>query len=316
MSQIHLMDYLNDINPKLCYMTWDVDLGKGNVRKGFSKGFESPKEALERAMCNELDNYSKGCKVVRWGSGVLNWYKKETIADPPLKQGIVFEITLKVDDVIHFLDEGDYRVKAVSKYKDYPWVLLSSLESKWDIIMSLRAINNKLRKGSKHRSQNYLVLSSGNSRSKPAYWFTIGYLLKNKVELNIRTTPKTDSVVVEKYKKVTGEEIKEDYYNKYIMYNPNNKTFADNADLRIPLQSKFVRQHLYFPENKVGKREGAVKNNIEHIQNTNYVWTLFNYGFRLGIEHNKNEIFEYVTAKEPKFLEDFEKGYKYNEIEN
>ncbi len=316
-EQTHLIEYLDSIDPKLYYITWDVDKGNGDRRKSFSeKGYESPKEALDMAMKYELNN-SSGFKTVRPGIETLDWYKRETISDPPMKQNITIEIEPSIGETLSFLDDGDLKVKGLGKYKNYPWVLLTSLENNYDIIMSLKAINHRLRKGSKHRSQNYTILSLGNSRSKPAYWFTVGYLLKSKVKLNVRTTPNTDTIIADKYEKVTGESITDYYYdNGYIMYNPNTKTFTDNADLFITLNPESVRQYLYFPENKIGKREGVVKNNIEHIQNTNYVWTLFNYGFRLGTSHNKNEIFEYVEVKEREFLEDFRKGYKYGEVEN
>ena len=203
----------------------------------------------------------------------------------------------------------------MGEYKDdlcvYPWLSLTSLSNDYDIIMSLRALNHKiLRKKSPHRNLNFTLLNS--TENQPAYWFTVGYLLNN-VSLYLRTISKLDSELMRRYKQVTGTDISGSLYEKFVYKNENDGTFSHNADFRIPVTP--IRTQLYFPKNKRGKREGQLTKiageKIELVQNTDYVWTLFHYGFRIGTKHNKDKVIQHVKTHALEFIEDFMKGYNY-----
>jgi len=238
-----------------------------------------------------------------------------TIPEPRMTKAI--EITLVKGSELNLLDEGTFKVKFIGEYKcgttDYPWAMLSSAERGYDIVMSFKAINNKiLRSRSPHTDLNFTLIDSIDDTA--AFFFTVGHLLSRQTALHLRTTPKTHTELMDKYERLTGHRITEDIFNKYVYLNTNPGTFTDNADLRVTISP--IRKYLYFPKNNVGKREGKVAKGTELIQNTSYVWTLFNYGFRLGTEHDVDEVFGHVRIQSPEYFEDFERGYNYYGVEN
>lgn len=316
-DQTSVFDYIPDVKDDFYYITWDSlveDNGKLEPRKGYNDGIDSFKKAVNNAMSSEMN--SKYPKVVRTGIGVRCWYMKETIQEP--KMLITHnEIKPEKGSELNLLDEGTFKVKYVGEYKcgttNYPWSLLTSIDNGYDIVMSFRAINNKiLRKKSPHKDLNFTLIDAIDNI--PAYWFTVGYLLRIKPSIHIRTTLKTHDYIMNKYETVTGQTITDEVFNKYVYVNRNNATFTINCDLRMPVSP--IRQYLYLPKNKVDKREGIITKDIELIQNTAYVWTLLNYGFRLGTNHNVDEVFSHVRIQSPEYLEDFERGHNYNEIGN
>lgn len=309
-----IKEKIQTINPKLYYITWHIDMGKGEVRKSYSPGYDSPLRALNIAMRDEV-NTAEYPKVVQTGVGVLDWLSKTTEPEPLMRSNMTIEIFPEIGAEVNFLGEGTFKVKLVDEYKDglcsYPWLLLTSMSNDYDIIMSLRALNHKiLRKKSPHKNLNFTLLDS--TDNQPAYWFTVGHLL-NTASLHLRTTTKVDSEVMRKYKQTTGSEITGDLYERFVYRNENEDTFTHNADIRIPVSP--IRTQLYFPKNRVGKREGVITKvsgeKIELIQNTDYVWTLFHYGFRIGARHNKDKVIEHVKIHASEFIEDFMKGYNY-----
>lgn len=315
-KQISLFDLLDDVKEDLYYITWDskkIENGKVRIAKGYNDGLDSFKQTVEKAMKAEIDEGYP--KVVRTGAGLKNWYEIETIPEPKMALGI--EITPEKGNELNLLDEGTFKVKFVGVYKcgttDYPWAILSSAEHGYDVVMSFKTISNKvLRKKSPHKDLNFTLIDSIDDTA--AFFFTVGHLLNRQIALHLRTTPKTHTDLTEKYERVTGHRITEDIFNKYVYLNTNPGTFTDNADLRVDISP--IRKYLYFPKNNVGKREGKVNKGTELIQNTSYVWTLFNYGFRLGTEHDVDGVFGHVRIQSPEYFEDFERGYNYYGVEN
>jgi len=297
-----------DIRPDYFYQTWHIDMGKNvrdnRYRKGYGPGNKNVKVVLERLLHNEMHNDSF-LHVLRTGVGVTDWLKSDTVPEPLMKDSAKINIEPEVGLQVHFSDEGTFVVKGLGDYQGYPWVLLTSLENGYDVIMSLRALNHKvLRKGSSHKNINFTLTNEVSDFHR--YWYTVGYLLKNKACLSIRTTPNTHDKVVKLYKKITGTDVG---IKQNVQYNPNEKTFTDNASLSIDVVDNAMRDSLYFPKNKVGKREGIIKKGMEQIHNTEYVWTLFTYGFYLGYTHNIDKITEFVYTNANDFYNDFKKGY-------
>lgn len=308
-----------DVKPELYYITWNSSVKEKTgtrIAKGYGVGKETPIEVINLAMNMESgdDRYPH---LVQTGVGVLEWLNRETIPDPTMKANLTVEVCPKVGNEINFLGEGTFVVKSIGIYKedlyDRPYLVLTSLVNGYDMVISLKALNHKLlRKTSPHKNLNFTLLDSMDNW--PAYWFTIGYLL-DKAYMYMRTTPGTDQEIQHRYKVLTGCEITPMLYNKFVYFNDNKGTFTHNADMRI-LVDKSIRSNLYFPKNKVGKREGILKkeagNKIELIQNTDYVWTLFHYGFRLGEKHNREKVFEYVKTYANSYLNDFKGGFNYD----
>jgi len=298
-----------DVKEDYFYETWHVDTKKVSIyeqryRKNYGRGRKDVKKALEIMLHNEMGN---PCfpHVLRTGVGVIDWLHQKTIPEPIMKSNITIKVMPKKGEQVHFADEGTFVVKACGSYEEYPWVLLTSMVNGYDIIMSLRALNHRLlRNGSLNKNLNFMITNQVNDPCR--YWYTIGYLLKNKSCLSIRTTPTTHDRVVTLYKKITGTDIG---IKRYVQYNPNLKTFTDNASLSIGVIDPLFRNFLYFPKNKIGKRDGVIRGDMEYIHNTEYVWTLFNYGFYLGDTHNIDKIREFVYINANKFYKDFEKGY-------
>lgn len=296
------------------YFTWHglVDGTKDVFKKSYSAPQKNVKDIIELAMNREMSGkINNWPNVIRRGASVLRWLETDTVPDSSIKTNKSIEINIRERDQVNLLDEGTFKVEGFGKYNNglinYPWVLLSSVKHEHDIIISLRALNHKLtRPKSPHKDLNFTLFDT--MENNEAYWFTVGYLLNNKAKLCVRTTPTTNEEIVKKYKKITGVSISLDNYEDYVQYNPNEKTFADNADLFIKIKPE-IRPGLYFPKNKVGKREGSIKNDIEHIQNTSYVWSLFNYGFRLGTKHRDEKVIEYVKENAREFFENFKEGY-------
>jgi len=206
-------------------------------------------------------------------------------------------------------DEGKFRIYSILDegiYLENPWLKLISLEKDYIIAMSLNTLRQKLN-NNEHKRLNYLIVSDVDNMA--SYWRTIGHLLKHKAVLRIRTIPKTKDSVLRSYEKLTGQKISKETEEKYVDHNPNLKTFTDNAHLYFPIVSKEIRDLLYFPGNTAGKHEGEVsKSKIEKIHNTEFVWTLFSYGFRLGNDHNSEKICEHVKTNAMEFTAAFEEG--------
>lgn len=298
----------DEIKPGYFYETWHIDVGKderdNRYRKSYGLGNKKAKVILERMLHNEMYSYSFP-HVLRTGVGVTAWLKLDTIPEPLMKSVVKNGIELDVGSQVHFVDEGTFVVKGLGEYKGYPWVLLTSLENGYNIAMSIRVLNHRiLRKGSSHKNLNFTLTNKVSDFHR--YWYTVGYLLKNKACLSIRTTPNTHDKVIELYKKITGTDIG---IKQHLHYNPNEKTFTDNASLSIDVADDTMRDFLYFPKNKVGKREGVIKNGIEQIHNTEYIWTLFTYGFYLGDKHNIDKIIDFIYINANDFYEDFKEGY-------
>jgi hypothetical protein len=304
---------LDDILDDYYYVAWHIVRSDDKKEvKSYSVGYPDPKKVLALALNNELGD-RRYIYTVHTGFGLKSWLKSKTIPDPEIPKIFSLDIRPKIGDEISFSDEGSFIVKGFGIYKyelgSIKWVLMTSLRTGCDIVMSLKSLNFRiLRRSSPHKRLNFTLLD--NTKNKDAYWFTVGYLL-NHSEIHIRTTPKTHTEVVERYEKVTGCPITKHCYEEgYIVYNDNDLTFTDNADIRVTLDSPEVRDALYFPKNKIGKREGGlIEPNLELFHNLEFVWTLFTYGFRLGKKHNVKEVTEYVRVQAKKYIKDFERGY-------
>lgn len=255
---------------------------------------------------NNLDDFPT---VVRDFVSVDKWKSKETIPTGKINSRIEREFNVNKGDNITLYDEGKFRVYDVLDdgiYSENPWLKLISLEKNYVIAMSLKTIRQKLNIKD-HKRLNYPIIS--NVDNMASYWRTVGHLLKHKATLRIRTTPKTHEQVIKSYELLTNQKISDEVKNKYVDYNPNMDTFIDNAHLYFPVVSKEIRGSLCFPPNKKGKQEGDVNNNkIEKIHNTEFVWTLFSYGFRLGGNHDSDMICKHVEINAEEFIEAFEEG--------
>lgn len=303
----------SDVKSELFYVTYDnlvKDRKNTRIAKGYSPGKESPKEALRIAMEGELGDHQYP-RVVQTGVGVIEWLKKDTNPDPIMRSNITIEINPSVGNEVTLENEGTFIVKGKGDYESslctYPFLILTSMENNYDVIMSLRALNHKLlRKNSPHKYLNYMLMDDVVIENRPEYWFTVGYLV-NKAEIHLRTTPSTDQKVRSKYRNVVGSDITSELYDKFVYYNDNEDTFTDNADLRLPIDDP-NRLRLFFPKNKIGKREGQVTKDHEIFHSTEFVWTLFNYGFRLGTKHNIKKVYSYVNTHQKEYLKYFEEG--------
>lgn len=265
-------------------------------------------KTIEKIACYELSNQVCCPQVIREVSTIDKWKAKETI---PTKNNSKITRKFKVvsGDNITLYDEGKFRVCHVlddGMYLENPWLKLVSLEKGDIIAMSLNTLIHKLNIN-EHKKLNYpIVFSVANMVS---YWRTIGHLLKHKAVLRIRTTPSTRDLVLKSYEKLTNNKISKDIEKKYIDHNPNLQTFTDNAHLHFPIVSKEVRGLLHFPSNSIGKNKGKVNNNnIEKIHNTEFVWTLFSYGFHLGDDHDSKKIRNHVEINSNEFIPAFEEG--------
>lgn len=296
---------------KMWVGSWDFSRKEGNNRcqvKSYGPANDNLDIVIEKSARNELNNPDSYPHIIRELTTVEGWLLKETIPTKKNNSKVAKEFKVIDGDNITLYDEGKFKVYHILDkgiYSENPWLKLISLENGNTIAMSLNTLIRKLNIDV-YKKLNYpIVFGIANMAS---YWRTIGHLSKHGAVLRVRTTPKTRNLVLKSYEKLTGHKISKDIEEKYIDHNPNLQTFTDNAHLYFPTVSKEVRDLLHFPSNMVGKHEGKVNNGIEKIHNTEFVWTLFSYGFRLGNDHDSEKIRNHVEINSNEFIAAFEEG--------
>lgn len=139
---------------------------------------------------------------------------------------------------------------------------------------------------------------------REAYWFTIGFIARAG-EIELRTTPKTHDIVMREYFDVTDDWADEGY----VMYNPNEETFTDNACIIFDKPSAEIYNTLYFPKNTKGKTIVEASNNKCKVYNKSFVWTLLSFGFRTGADHDIDEIKIHLGRQPLEYVKAFNRGY-------
>jgi len=152
-----------------------------------------------------------------------------------------------------------------------------------------------------HKKFNHPVIFNA---PREAYWFSIGFIARAG-EIRLRTTPKTEKLVIRDYLEITGCDVDENY----VIYNPNKDTFTDNALIIFNKPAQNVLDTLYFPENKNGKRISEVGNNKCEVYNKSFVWTLLSFGFRTGTDHDIDEIKLHLGRQPLDYIKAFNRGY-------
>jgi len=152
-----------------------------------------------------------------------------------------------------------------------------------------------------HNKYHYPVLFNV---PREAYWFTIGFIARAG-EIELRTTPATHDIVMGEYFNVTDDWADEDY----VIYNPNEDTFTDNACITVNKPSDDVYNTLYFPENSKGNTIVDATRNKCKVYNKSFVWTLLSFGFRTGFDHNIDEIKLHLSRQPLEYVKAFNKGY-------
>ncbi len=275
--------------------------------KNYGPESDDLNKIIEKIAYYELDNPDHCPQVIREMSAIEEWKAKETI---PTKNNskLIKKFKIANGDNITLYDEGKFKAYCVldeNIYLENPWLKLVSLEEDNIIAMSLNTLIQKLNTN-EHKKLNYPIVFDVIDMA--SYWRTIGHLLKHSAILRIRTTPKTRDLLFKLYERVTGYKISKDMEEKYVDHNPNLQTFTDNAHLYFPTVSKEVRELLHFPSNRVGRNKGKISNSVEKIHNTEFVWTLFSYGFRLGDDHDSEKIYNHVETNANEFIAAFKEG--------
>ena len=139
---------------------------------------------------------------------------------------------------------------------------------------------------------------------REAYWFTVGFIAR-RGEIELRTTPKTHDVVMREYFDVTDDWADEDY----VIYNPNEATFTDNACITFNKPSDEIYNTLYFPENSKGNTIVESSKNKCKVYNKSFIWTLLSFGFRTGFDHDIDEIKLHLGRQPLEYIKAFNRGH-------
>ena len=139
---------------------------------------------------------------------------------------------------------------------------------------------------------------------REAYWFTIGFVARHG-EIELRITPKTQDSVIKEYLEITGCDVNEDF----VIYNPNEDTFTDNACIIFNRPNDVVFDTLYFPKNSKGKTIVEITKNKCGVYNKSFVWTLLSFGFRTGVDHDIDKLKIYLNRQPLEHIKAYNKGY-------
>lgn len=211
------------------------------------------------------------------------------------------EMQFKIGDSLVTSNEGKCVIINIHDTSSGEFIEFEELDNKRKSIRTASLLSNEITEKNYKRFHHPIIFNV----PREAYWFSVGFIAKHGI-IELRTTPSTKELIPDEYSGITGCKIN----NKYVIYNPNKATYTDNARVIFEKPHDEIYDLLYFPKNTKGKTTIDISGNKCELYNKSFIWTLFSFGFRTGIDHDIDEIKEYLDFQPEKYKTAFNRGYK------
>jgi hypothetical protein len=210
------------------------------------------------------------------------------------------KMQLKTGDILSIPNEGKCVIENVHENGNSKFIEFKRLDNNETLIRSSKFLTNEIFEREQVKLHAPIIFDTYSE----TYWFSVGFLAMYST-IELRVTPSTLKIVPDEYFLVT----KCVADGKYVAYNPNIGTYADNASITFRRPTDEVFKALDFPENEVGNTMLQTSKNRYIIYNKDFIWTLFSIGFRTGSNHDVNRMRAYLKNYSAEYTQAFNKGY-------